>query len=64
MAFKPSTNFKNKTVLRTTYGREYEVLAGPFGDNRAVWYTLRDLTDNLVELVSERQIEGWTVVNP
>jgi hypothetical protein len=64
MAFKPSTNFKNKTVLRTTYGREYEILGGPWGDNVAVWYVVRDLVDNLVRLETERQIEGWTVVNP
>lgn len=64
MVWKASTDFKNKTVFETSYGRRYEVLAGPFGDNVAVWYTMRDLTDNVVTLQTERQIEGWQVVNP
>ncbi len=58
MTFKPSTNFPAGAVFKTTYGRKYIVLGGPWGDNRAVWYSVMDEHDDVVALQTERSLEG------
>lgn len=53
-------------ILKTSYGRTYEVLAGPFdGDNAGndLLYVTRELGDNIVELKSANLIASWEEVD-
>lgn len=58
MAFEPSTKFKTGQEFVTSYDRKYTVLGGPWGDNAAVWYVVKDGNDGLVRLITERALEG------
>jgi hypothetical protein len=51
-------------IVKTSYGREYEILAGPFIGNNGTFYVTASLDDGIIELKQAGVIAPLEEVTP